>query len=359
MMNPSIFRAYDIRGVYGKDFTDADFERIGNAFSRFAKHIIIVGRDSRNSSPNLKAALIKGLASTGLDVMDVGMTPRGATMFWGFRNKLPSLYITASHLPAEWNGLKFTYSDGTGFSEKDSAKIREAVLSGCKGIKASEVPGMVEQTPVLNEYKRFLKEKIPVMDREIKVLLDCGNGTAGLAAPDAFSEHGCEVSTLFLEPDGNFPNRQSEIKEEMLAEAKKMAKDYDIMVAFDGDAGGLALIDNKGRVLSSEAVSCLVLSELLKNEKGVVVSGIETGKVLAGLLDELGRGVVRPIRPADGGALKMLKSSPCFRIEDETHFIIPSIINAEDGIAAGLYAAYALSKKDITLADFVDSISTG
>ncbi len=355
-MNPSIFRAYDIRGVYGKDFNDADFEKIGNAFSRFARHIMIAGRDCRVSGPNLKAAAMKGITRAGIDVMDVGMTPRGATMFWGFKNKLPSIYVSASHLPAEWNGLKFSFPDGTSFSEKDSAKIRDAALSGKEA--RAEVPGMVEQTPVLNHYKRFLKEKIPVMDKEMRVLLDCGNGTAGLAAPETFVEHGCEVSTLFLEPDGNFPNRQSELKNHVLAEAKKRSVDYDITVAFDCDAGGLALIDNKGRVLCAGVVSCLILSELLKREKGFVASGVVTGKALNGLLDEFGR-ILKPAEPESWKTLKVLKHSACFRVMDETHFMIPSIINAEDGIAAGLYAAYALSKKNQTLADFADSISTG
>ncbi len=352
-MNPSIFRAYDIRGVYGKDFNDADFEKIGNAFSKYAKHIMIVGRDCRVSGPNLKAAIMKGITRAGIDVMDVGMTPRGAMMFWGFKSRLPSMYVSASHLPADWNGLKFSFSDGTSFSEKDSAGIKAAVLSGKEA--RAEVPGMVEQTPVLNEYKKFLKQKIPVMDKEMHVLLDCGNGTAGLAAPETFSEHGCEVSTLFVEPDGNFPNRQSEIKDHILAEAKKRSVDYDITVAFDGDADRVALVDNRGRFISPEVTSYLIMTELLKHEKGPITANIECSRVIDKAASEFGRKVVRTPVGYTYVVNDLHKSKSCFGLERSMHFIIPSVMPIDDGIIAGLYATLALSKRGETLADFVDA----
>jgi len=352
-MNPSIFRAYDIRGVYGKDFTDADFELIGNAFSRFARHIMIVGRDSRVSGPNLKAAVMKGVAAAGIDVMDVGMTPRGATMFWGFKSRLPSLYVSASHLPAEWNGLKFSFPDGTSFSEKDSAGIKEAVLSG--KVRKAEVPGMVEQTPVLNEYRRFLKERIPIMDKEMRVLLDCGNGTAGLAAPEAFGEHGCETAVMFSQPDGNFPNRQSEIKDHILTEAKKRAVDYDITIAFDGDADRVALVDNKGRFVSPEVTAYLIMTELLKHQKGPITANMECSRVIDKAAEQFGRKVVRTPVGYTFVVNGLHKSRSCMGIERSMHFIIPSVMPIDDGIIAGLYAALALSRRDETLADFVDA----
>ncbi len=352
-MNPSIFRAYDIRGVYGKDFNDADFEKIGNAFSRFTRHIMIVGRDCRVSGPNLKAAVMKGIARAGIDVMDVGMTPRGATMFWGFRSKLPSMYVSASHLPAEWNGLKFNYADGTSFSEKDSAGIKAAVLSGREA--RAEVPGMVEQTPVLNHYKRFLKEKIPVMDKEMKVLLDCGNGTAGLAAPEAFGEHGCEVSTLFVEPDGSFPNRHSEIKEKDLGEAMKRAKDFDAVVAFDGDADRVSLVDNKGRFIPPEVAAYVIMMQLLKEQKGPVTANIECSRILDKVAEQFGRKVIRTPVGYTFVVNGVHKSKSCFGVERSMHFIIPSVMPIDDGIIAGLYAVYSLSKSEQTLADVVDS----
>jgi phosphomannomutase len=291
MVESSIFRAYDIRGVYGKDFSDKDFEAIGNFFSGFVKHVILVGRDPRISSPALKSSLVTGLTKAGIDVMDSGLAPKGAVLLHGWKNHLPSLYITASHLPPEWNGLKFTYSDGSNMTEEQSKKAMEFVLSGKEN--KTETQGMVEQTPVLNEYRKFLRKSIDVMDKELRVLLDCGNGTAGISAPDAFNDHGCETSVMFQEPDGSFPNRSSEIKESTLVQAMKKAKDFDVTVAFDGDADRIALLDNTGRYVSPEMTAYLIASELLKHHKGNMVANMECSRLIDRMAADFGRKVVK------------------------------------------------------------------
>lgn len=352
-MNPSILRAYDIRGVYGKDFADADFERIGNAFSAHAGDIAIVGRDCRLSSPALKAAVIRGLAAAGTDAVDVGLVPHGAINFWSFKSRMPLLYVTASHLPPEWNGLKFARHNGSCLGAKENASFRERALSGADS--RAEVPGMVEQTPILGEYRKFLRQKLPLMNREMKVLLDCGNGTAGLAAPEAFGDHGCEASALFAEPDGSFPNRASEIKDGALSEAKRLAKDFDMVIAFDGDADRIALVDNKGRLVSPEMTASLIMSELLKEQRGPVVANVECSRLVDKAAEKFGRKVVRtPV----GYAFVMdatRRSKACFGVEKSMHFFIPSVMPFDDGIVSGLYAAYVLSKTGQTLADFADS----
>jgi phosphomannomutase len=351
-MDQSIFRAYDIRGVYGRDFNDEDFRKVGNAFSSYARHIMIVGRDCRVSSPNLKAAVIKGLASAGVDVADTGLTPRGAVMFWGWKTKLPSLYVTASHLTPEWNGVKFTYPEGLSLSDKDSEKIRQAVMSGKE--RKSNVPGMVEQTPIMNEYRKFLKQSIPVMQREMRVLLDCGNGTAGLSATDAFNDHSCTTSTLYAEPDGNFPNRKSEIKPDTLTEAMKRAKDFDMVVAFDGDADRVALVDSRGRYVNPDATAYVIMRELLKEQKGPVVANVESGRLIDSVAEKFGRKVIRTPVGYTYVMEGVNKSKASFGVERSMHFILPHVIPMDDGIVAGLYAAYAVSKSEQTLAEIMD-----
>jgi phosphomannomutase len=351
-MNPSIFRAYDIRGVYGKDFTDADFQAIGNAFSACAKHTMIVGRDCRVSSPNLKASLMKGLAMAGIDVFDNGLVPKGATLFWSFKNKIPALYVTASHLTPEWNGVKFYKPDGSSLSDKENRRVKEDALAG--RLRKAGVPGMVEQAPVLNEFRKFMREKIPLVQRSLRVLLDCGNGTAGLSAPDAFADHGCEVSALYAQPDGRFPNRQSEIKEGVLSEAVKRAKDFDMTAAFDGDADRVALVDNRGRYMGPELAAYVMMRSLLKEQKGPVVANVECSRIVDKAAEGFGRKVVRVPVGYPFMMDAMNRSRACFGVEKGMHFVIPSIMPMDDGIVASLYAAYALSREECSLADVMD-----
>ena len=130
-MEKSIFRAYDVRGVYGKTITDRDMEIIGNSLARFLKEDkVVIARDPRISSENLNKAFISGFTKFGKNVIDVGMVPLGAGSLYAWKRKLPFAYITGSHLTKEWNGIKFFYENAVGFQEEDNNKVRDLSLEG-------------------------------------------------------------------------------------------------------------------------------------------------------------------------------------------------------------------------------------
>ena len=167
-MHPSIFRAYDIRGVYGKDITEDDVGVIGNSLARILKEDkVVIGRDVRISSDGVSKAFINGFRKAGKDVVDVGMVSLGVGSLYAWKRKLPFAYITASHMPADWTGIKFFSSNGIGFMEEDNYKIRDLSLKGDgkrieEGIVESE-PGRIENEDtgkVIEEYVEFLLSKI-------------------------------------------------------------------------------------------------------------------------------------------------------------------------------------------------------
>jgi phosphomannomutase len=353
-INPLIFRAYDVRGVYGRDLTDELAEKIGSASVVFLGKKIAFGRDSRLSSPALGDAFIKGATEAGTDVIDIGLVPRGMLMFWCWKKALPGAYITASHSPKEWNGVQFMYRNGQGFSEEGNMKIRDAVLEG--RLKKSKNPGSVGKIDIKEEYMKSLMEKIPKPSKKLKVLLDCGNGTAGIVAQEAFSRAGIEADVLFREPDGNFPNRESDITEDTLKKAASMAKNYDVVFAYDGDSDRLALIDSRGRLAEAEDVACLILSELMKKEKGPVVANVECSSVIDKMAARHKRGVER-VRVGNTFMVQaMHDTGACFGVEKARHFVIPSIFPFDDAIAVSLFAAYAISKMGRPLSAFLDGM---
>ncbi len=354
-INSSMFRAYDVRGVYGKDLTEDVMEAVGNAFaSAFVKEDVVVGMDGRVSGPALKNAFIRGAAKTGKNVTDVGVVPRGVCLFAAWKRKLPSAYITASHLTSEWNGVKFAHISGTEFFEEDNYRIRDIVISG-KATEAAEKGKVVSAKPT-DDYIKYILSRIPKAARKLNVVIDCGNGTGGLAAPELFEALGFEVKALFREVDGNFPNRPSEIDEKSLARLKSEAKGADIGIAYDGDSDRTSLVDEKGRLLGPEAASYLMLNELTKKEKGPIIANVECLKVMDEIAGKFGRDIFR-IRVGNSFMVhEVNRRKACFGVERSGHFCIPSIMPMDDGIAASAYAAMALSKSNKKLSEIVDGL---
>lgn len=353
--NPSIFRAYDVRGVYGKDLDEEVMEKIGNAFaSLYVKEEAVVGMDARNSGPSLREAFIAGVTRSGKKVRDVGLVPRGACLYWAWKLKLPSAYITASHLTPEWNGVKFGYEDGVEFFEDDNYRIRDFVTGGKSEI--SERAREARKEEINESYRKFILSRIRKCEKPLKVVVDCGNGTGGLAAPALFEGIGCSVNTLFGEPDGSFPNRPSEVDEESLSELRKRVKGADIGVAYDGDSDRMSLMDDKGRLLGPETASSLILQELAKTEKGPIIANVECLKLMDEIARKHGRSLYR-IRVGNSFMVREVeKRKACFGVEKSGHFCIPSIIPMDDGIAASLFAASALSRTGKKLSEIVDSL---
>ena len=202
MTKMSIFRAYDIRGIYGRDLNKEISEKIGRAFGTYiGEREIVVGMDSRLSSPELKESLINGIVSTGCNVIDIGMVPTPVLYFSVYHYNMDGgIMITGSHNPPEYNGFKLMKGKETLYGH-EIQRIREIIES--EGFNSGT--GSVKKQEVVDEYINFLRERINLR-KKLRVVIDAGNGTAGPIALKLFKNLGCDVIPLYCEPDGNFPN---------------------------------------------------------------------------------------------------------------------------------------------------------
>ena len=272
----NIFREYDIRGNADKDLNDEIANSIGKAYASWLIRAgvttgITVGGDARLSTPRIKNALINGVLSTGLDVVDVGLvtTPM---LYWSLIkfNFSGGVMITGSHNPADMNGVKLCFEHGTLYgSEIQNIRLIAEAESFEKG------QGRLSHSDINNEYLNMLVSKFSLpFKRKFKVVCDSGNGAAGATAKKYFEMLGCECISLFDTPDGHFPNHHPDPQKrenlKTLIEHVKSEK-ADVGVAFDGDADRIGVVDDKGEVIFGDRLMALYWKEILKTHKGADV----------------------------------------------------------------------------------------
>ncbi len=270
--NPDIFREYDIRGIADRDLTDPVIEMLGRAFAAYLRPLaperVAVGYDARLSSPRLRDALGRGLNSSGLDVVDLGLCPTPA-LYFSLYHLAPGagIMITGSHNPAEFNGLKLCVGKDTIFGA-EIQELRKMMESG----QGPAPGGKILQHPILPDYVKHLKGLFTAhRDVPLKVVLDAGNGTAGLAAPAIIGSMGCDVFELYSEPDGRFPNHHPDPTVpknlETLIDAVRSRK-ADLGIAFDGDADRIGVVDEQGNILWGDQLMVLFSRDILVERKG-------------------------------------------------------------------------------------------
>jgi phosphomannomutase len=353
-----IFRSYDIRGIYGKDLNEGTMERIGNSLTKIARENIVVAMDMRLSGKALKRAFVSGVKKAGKDILDLGLVPMGAALFYTLKKNKVLAYITASHLPKEWNGVKFFHPSGDGFVEEENFMVRDEFLKGkiIKGKREGEVFHL-ENKDVIEDYKRHLLSGVQAK-KKIRVVLDCGNGMASMMVKDLFDKAGFTAVALFDEMDGTFPNRNPEPGEDPLTKLKQAAEKADLGIAYDGDGDRMVIIDDKGRKLTPEQVSFLLLSELLKKEAGPIIANVECSRVLDDIAKQFSRNVIR-IRVGHPYIVSEAhRNEASFGVESSGHYVIPSLVPYDDSMAVSLYAACTLSSKNEKLSEIVDKIKT-
>jgi len=354
----NIFRSYDIRGIYGKDLDEEIMYRIGVAFASQIKDKVVVGNDMRLSSELLCNAFIDGVVDAGKKVHFVGLVPLGTGMLHAFKNKTDFAYITASHMAKEWNGVKFYHKNGVGFFEKENYKIRDIFLKGkISRKKIGKVITMNNKKIVSDYIKFFMKPRLKATIKK-KVILDCGNGCASIAAKKMFEKAGFDVVAIYNYLDGSFPNRTPEPSEDSLAGLKGMieVEKADFGFAYDGDGDRFVLVDNKQRTISPEQSSYLILDELLRRKSGAVVANIECTRLIDDITSKYSR---RTIRIPVGHTFlvqTVLNKKACFGSEASGHFIVPSLTPIDDSLAVSLYLAVILSKSETSLSDQIDEI---
>jgi len=289
-INPQIFRQYDIRGVAQHDLTDETTELLGRAFGAYVKNTgtkkVLVGRDNRLSSSRLRDAITRGLLSVGCDVVDIGLVVTPALYYARVHYGIDGgVMVTGSHNPPDENGFKLALGSGTIYGE-EIQKLREAITAG--NFPAAQ--GSLSELDALPPYLDMLKEKIVLGPRKLKVAVDCGNGTASIAAVQILENWGCEVIPLYCESDGTFPNHQPDpVKTANLTELRTavIEKGADLGIAFDGDADRIGVVDDTGGIIWGDILMCLYWREIMAAHPGS--NAIIEVKCSQALVDEVVR----------------------------------------------------------------------
>ncbi len=322
-MNEEIFRKYDIRGHANRDLTDDTVKKIGQAFGSYilkkGGQKVVVGRDNRISSQRLHHALLGGLLSTGCDVVDIGLVVTPILYFarehFGING---GVMITGSHNPPEDNGFKLACGHGTIYGE-EIQKLKEMILAESFQIGS----GTLKIDDATGAYYKMLKEKLSLGAKQIKIVVDCGNGTASLFAEQVLRNWGCEVSPLYCESDPSFPNHHPDpVKSSNLVELKErvLAEKADLGVAYDGDGDRIGVIDDRGEVVWGDRLMCLFWREILAKKPGELA--IVEVKCSMALVDEIERLGGNPVFYKTGHSLikaKMKETGAVFTGEMSGH----------------------------------------
>ncbi len=273
-IDSSIFKAYDIRGVVDKTLTTEAARAIGQALGALAleKNVgtLCVGRDGRLSGPKLSEALIAGITDMGINVKSIGMTPTPVLYFATFMTQTGSgVAVTGSHNPPEYNGLKMMMAKDTLFGEGIQA-LRARIEAG---IEVAQQKGLVEEIDVITPYLDKVTEDVKLA-RPMKVAIDCGNGVTGPVAMELFKRLGCEITPLFAEIDGHFPNHHPDpSKPANLAALIETVKttDVELGLAFDGDGDRLGVVTKSGQIIFPDRQMMLFAADILQHNPGAPI----------------------------------------------------------------------------------------
>lgn len=292
-ISPVIFRAYDIRGIVDDTLTEGAVEQIGKAIGTMAheqgQQGIVVSRDGRLSSPMLGEALIKGLRSTGRDVIDIGVVPTPVLYFATYHLETGSgVMITGSHNAPEYNGLKIMLAGKT-LSGDDITEIQSRASSG----EFTNGQGDLRHADISADYVRRISEDIPVaLGSSLKIVVDCGNGVAGTLAPQLLNAIGHDVVEMYCDIDGAFPNHhpdpsQPENLQELIEKVK--AESADIGFAFDGDGDRLGVVDAEGNIIWPDRQLMLLAKDVLSRNQGApVIFDVKCSRYLKSIIETSG-----------------------------------------------------------------------
>lgn len=369
-VNPSIFKAYDIRGVYPDEINEETAYRIGRAFVMFLsaklrtkKLKIIVGRDVRLSSPSMRESLTKGIIDQGADIIDIGICTSPVHYYAVSRNNAElhaeqrrkndeadgGVMVTASHNPKEYNGFKILSRGGVSVGEETGmSQIRDLTEKG--DFQEASRKGEIIEKDISDEYVDFVTNGINI-SRKLKIVIDGSNGTVGLILPRVLERldfcvypcsnpHKSAYVSIHLQPDGSFPNHDpNPTKEENLADLKKkvLESGADLGIAFDGDGDRVVFINEKGERISSDLITLLVALGILdKKQQAKIIHDLTLGKVVRETIREKG-GI--PIESRVGHTLiknKMRETGAEFGGERSGHYFFKEFFYGDAAILAAL-----------------------
>ncbi|HEY8598709.1 MAG TPA: phosphomannomutase/phosphoglucomutase, partial [Thermomicrobiales bacterium] len=348
-MDPKIFKAYDVRGIYPSELNEDYAYQIGRAFVAFmGVERVVVGRDMRTSGQALAGALLRGIADQGAEAIDLGLTSTDELYFAVGKFGYPAgIMVTASHNPAEYNGLKMCRAEAMPISEETGlTDIRDMVIAG--KIPEAKGKGSITNRDVLAAY---VEHALGFIDRgalrPLKVVADAGNGMAGMILPTVFEQLPCELVPLYFELDGTFPNHPANpIEPENIVDLQAKVREVgaDLGVAFDGDADRMFLVDEHGKFIGGDMTTAMVSDRLLRRNPGAaIVYNLICSRSVPQTIERLGG---RPIRERVGHSFikaTMRHEDAIFGGEHSGHFYFRDNWYADSGLIAFLTILELLS----------------
>lgn len=360
-IKPEIFRQYDIRGIVDKDLTPETVELIGRGIGTYfrlrRKKEVALGRDCRLSSPAFSEALSKGLLSTGCKIIDLGIIPTPLLYFTIFYKKTEAgTIITGSHNPPEYNGFKMMVGEETLYGEQiqdlyDIIKNNDFVEEETTSRRSYDI---------INEYRDYILKSVK-LEKSLKVVVDAGNGTAGVVAVPIFEKLGCEVIPLYCEMDGTFPNHHPdptlpEALEDLIKKVEETKADLGI--AYDGDGDRIGAVDDKGNIIWGDQLMVFFSRDILSTHPGaVIISEVKSSKVLYDEVERLGG---RPLMWKTGHSLikkKIKEEKALLAGEMSGHiFFADRYFGFDDAIYSSVRFLELLSKSDKKLSQMLSEL---
>jgi phosphomannomutase len=358
-MLSAIFKAYDVRGVYGKDLTEEVAYKIGRAFVSFSKcKDVIVGYDMRVSSPKLSKAFMKGINDQGANAIDIGQVSTDGLYFASGFFKKAAVMFTASHNPRDYNGLKFCRANAVPINENTGLNKIKTIIEKNK-FKNKIKKGKSIKKNILNDYVKHVLSFISKNQiKNLKIAVDAGNGMAGKIIPLIYKNLPVKIIPLYFKLDGTFPNHPADpSKYENMKELQEIVKKdkCDFGMAFDGDADRIFFVDENGNVVNSSLIAALVIKNILqkhRNEK--IIYNLVCSRIVPETIGKYGGKAV--IERVGHSFIKdtMRKINALFACEHSAHYYFRHNFNADSGMIASVIVAEIISKENKPLSKLLE-----
>jgi len=358
MIKAQVFRQYDIRGIVGEELNEESYYLIGKGFGSYLRRkglsTIALGGDARLTTPDLKAAFVKGALETGCDVTDIGIVATPVLYFSIWKLKMDGgAMITASHNPSQYNGCKLNLGLGSVYAEELQKVLR---IIQAEDFMTGE--GHYSKDDTINDaYIEYIIQNIH-LERPVKVIVDGGNGMGGPYLPEILLRLGCEVIEMYCDPDGNFPNHHPDptVEKNMTDLSRAVvAAEYELGIGLDGDADRIGVVDEKGKMLFGDQILNILARDYLKKNPGkTVIADVKCSK---NLFDDIRKHGGVPMMYKTGHAnikMKMKEIGVEFAGEMSGHvFMADRYLGFDDAIYAGCRMIEIVSQTDAPVSTYL------
>ncbi len=363
-VNPHIFGAYDVRGIYPTELNEEAAYLFGRALVLHLNPLqVAVGRDMRLSSPALADALLRGITDQGADAIDLGLTTTDELYFAVGKFNYPAgVMITASHNPKQYNGFKTCREDAIALSSASGLNdIRDLVVKG--EFPSPEAPGRIIRRDVTDDYIDHVLSFIDVSKiKPLMIAADAGNGMAGMILPRVFKRLPGQLIPLYFELDGNFPHHPaSPIEPQNMVDLQKVVREnhVDLGVAFDGDADRMFIVDEHGGLIGGDMVTALVAKNLLKKHPGAtILYNLICSRSTPETIERAGGKAIRTRVGHSFIKAQMREENAIFGGEHSGHFYFRDNWYADSGLVAFLIVLELISEEDQPVSALLKPIDT-